>query len=403
MIKNENFFLNANLLKGIAKLQNTEYTFLSPLAYGHKEKLDNNDMSGLVSAGVLQSNGKISEEFNEIYKILAQAKAYVRLRFFNGIDLLEYTNYFSMNEQKSALIQTKNKGVNISITNIDKITDIITQFSGQSLVKSSDFNEELDKNQAIVLFALIEIYRRNYFNILANGESFENSNGENLKIKEAYSSDIIQLINSKENNFHNVLAYLMNMIEYKDNELDIKAIDNCLHDLEIKKIIEKSNSGYILSENTRILADRMLLIQNVCSLNVGRACIDDTVISLGVIYLQFGINDIISLEVNNGKIVIKSVATIELIESIRYFFKDGNALLDAEKEITSKLTEDNNSDTINFCPFCGNKITEGYNFCGECGKPIVNASKVAKGKCTKCGYVNKSDDSFCIKCGAKID
>jgi ribosomal protein L40E len=150
----------------------------------------------------------------------------------------------------------------------------------------------------------------------------------------------------------------------------------------------REDDRYALAPDGAQLAERLLLLTSILSVRAGRLVPPDTYHQLQVVCLQAGLHDILSIEAVDGRLRFDSLASVEVMEYLRYLLQTPDALraADAAAGIT--------------CRSCGTAMPASAKFCKKCGTPLTPAS--ASSVCSRCGAAVSPGAKFCRACGAKI-
>lgn len=346
------FTIDEDLLDAVGMLTPVEKSIISPLKTRGSQVLTPARIARLRSAGIVDNSGKIDEKYRYAVETLASGRSFARLRFTAGLNIFEYFVYFPKDNSKSVSFTHKNNQIVVYYPSAtDVAITLINENIGNSALSSCSFNGVFSENEALALFAMIDLARSDLLGGLKD---------ETEPVNSAFEASAIlnKIINRKENiqSFEFVLQSRLNTA-FKPT---LKQVQDGLKVLVEKGFIQKQGKKYQLGEALYHVAGRFPIIDNFIVMEAGTLDPDGNLCAASYIALQAGVNDLLYLECHGEDIILKCITAVELIEHMISMLTDPKII---------RISPAVSSTTIN-CPKCGNVIPSNKKFCPKCGVKI---------------------------------
>ena len=306
--------LNSYLLPSLGGLFPGPKNVLSPLGL----HFDQQPAPGeLAATGLLDPQGKLKAAYQPWLAILANPASLVDLRFTTGEHLQQFSLYFGQPDAPPILMMNTSAGLLLEYPADTKaIVNGLLQFSSDSLVVSFDFEATLPTGPAIALAALVDLHRREVARAFADLALAENIFVSALNIENwiAHCPEDPQWITA-----------LM-----PQPGLDSAHATNVKGDINYlieNGICETSGKGYALVGAALALGNRMVMIDNLYSVDIVRGETAGQVRFASMAALQAGINDLLQINFLGDEVAFKSLSPIGFILQIEDFLEQGGQLL----------------------------------------------------------------------------
>ncbi len=399
MNKAIDILLNSDELATIGSIPGIKKTSVSPLNLSTDSVNSEKSVKSLKEKGVIAAHGGISGEYTEAVDLLAECRTYTRIRFTNGPDIFEFLLCFSHDGEDTVSLTTTNEGLQIeSPADITGMFEAVKQFTGDNLLVNCSFNYVTDHITALVMAALIDNYRKGLLKSFSGESDFE---------KGSYTSgDVLDMLKNTTE-YPQWIAFIIKSLSGDDLEVSEENVEKSLKALEAQGYAEESSSRYSIAGALEHVANRILIIDNIISLSIGKEDSESNVTVAGFTCLQSGVNDLLFLDESDDGISFNMVSSGELLDYVSHFLSESDPMKDvlpSERKIKQDTPD---TDTEEFkCINCGKPLSEGARFCQSCGTPVkeekATEEKVQKKFCVKCGREIKTDSRFCTSCGTPV-
>lgn len=294
------------------KLTKNELTFLAKefetksdisLFSNIKADCDGTEEKKLKEKGIY-ANGKLSSEASELLGTAAKANACAKLVIRDRYCFLE--KYVYKDHDNYVLVE--NAGGEMAFSKIENFSMLISetsQFTGNSVIKSTDISIELKPDELLVLLAVADIYRRNALLAFANGEKIDN------KLEE---KDIVSFLKKPYPN--SFMQMLVKNYEYRIPEE--KSVKLLLEQLSEKGCI-KIEGGYFLTSEYAAFAGNFLIPDTV--IMAEQYIIDDNkqLTASNSLFISAGVKDIASIAFGLDEVKFFSISGDELMDILLSF------------------------------------------------------------------------------------
>lgn len=324
---------------------------LSPLFNTKLGKGNDEEIDKLKKDGILDSDGQPANKYVSCFSGLKDAKFRTVISMTgNGADF-EIQAFEDDNGNKASILATS-EGLEIqSVPDLEMFKTAVSQYTGQSLIKSSDLKLSQVSNVIIGLTAIIDASRNHLM------KTFFEKDEEAIVCSE---SDIKEVIEESSDNGQYLTMYVKALSGKADMNLE-----DAMVQLEKLDYVKSVSGGWTLSDEIAQMILGWFSIENFIQISMTRKNKNNTLDQLDVWILQFGIHDLIAVEREKGNITLKTISAAELFGLMEQTMKAKDIL----SQIPEQIMKESNDDK-QFCSNCGKPIPKGARFCGECGKPV---------------------------------
>ncbi len=381
--------LDSKILKTLGNMVSVEQSKISPFNKGGDIDLTASEKEALNKSGVLDNAGKMVDNVYSSIEALATANAFGRVQFTSGLELFEYISYFSPKQSNAVSITNSKDGLILrDPAPTEEIIDGLKQYTGESLVKKCELNIEISAEEALALAGIIDLSRKSFLSAIANGKEL---------MLETYNIDAIYQSIAKGKEDTQWLAYVIKRVT-GISEITTEMIEKALKSLSTSELVIGDNKGYKAGEKASTLANAILIINQLLTLDAGREADNGEVVKVGFTCLQAGLHEILSIDANGDQIRLEMISSAEMIEYVTHFMMDADALKEVVEQVETERTTSSVSSASNeICTNCQNILKDEAKFCPSCGTPVL------KPNCKICGTALIPDSKFCGNCGTAVN
>lgn len=283
---------------------------LSILSNYDSKDMSEEDKSFLQEKAIIDSDNNIIEKEN--FDILANPDSLVKFMLTGGASKYEHT--VSYNDKKDKMVSFSEAPDYFMIDDETKIQDIlntIQNFIGKSNLKSVSFEQKFSEEEAIVIAAMLDLERRTTLRTFVDELPYTNNKyGVNMVWRTIHSS-------SKNIQW---LVYCISEVIGKEISIGQDQVKEVLEELKEKTIVTEQYGQYQLTSSLSQLANRMVIIDNVMSVEVLGTRDNKDKTSAGFTCLQSGVHDILLFDYDGQDVLTKTVSSEVLLENIERLF-----------------------------------------------------------------------------------
>lgn len=309
-----NYILNNEQLEGLNHLINDnigEKNDLSVLNNYDSKELAEEDKEFFQENNFINNDGDIIDK--ELFEILAKPSAIAKFMLTGGTNKFEYTVSYDTNKQKNiAFTKTPEYYMIDNETQRKDITDMVGNFVGKTNLKSISIKQKFSPEEAIVIAAMIDLERRTILRAFVDELPYTNNKyGVNMTWRMVHgSSNSIQWF-----------VYCISEVIGEDISLKQDQVKDVLDKLKDKGIVSEQYGQYQLSEELSQLANRMIIVNNIMTMETIGKSSEEELISAGFTCIQSGVHDILLLDYDGKDVLFKTVSSEVLLEYINEFLK----------------------------------------------------------------------------------
>jgi hypothetical protein len=348
--------LASALLPALGNLVSAEKNLLSPFLL----PIERQPFPGeLEATGLLTANGRPKPEFQPVLERLAQPANLVDLRFSAGDQVFQFSLYDAKPGQAAILLMNSDDGLLLEYpAEVESILGGLMQYTGNSLVASFDFQASLPNGQSLVLAALADLRRREVARAFAN-----------LMVTEPQPVTATEAAHWLAECPANP-QWLTALVRQTDSG----APDNAQVQADLSHLAEQgfckpTSGGFLLAETTLPLADRLVLIDSMYSLDAARMGSDNRAEVISLTALQAGVNDFLQIEFQGAELLWTSLSPVAFLDQVRYYLENGGG---EPANHTTTLIQSAKPQAALACRQCGSAFSPNARFCPRCGAPIAN-------------------------------
>jgi len=311
------------------------------------------------AAGITESSGRIRQEYLRAFGVLAQARSFARLKFSAGDKIFEFLVYFPADA--SAPVSLLHNGNNLVVEDpagIDQAFMLIDQHIGHSLLSSQTFKGEFSREEALALFALMDLERKTLIHGIADNTEPRNA-----------VFDLATIMGQVKNPYRNFqsLEFVLQSRIIPGDPLTPDRIGQGLAGLAGKGLIQQNDSGFMLGDGLYQIASRFLIMDSFVILESARLDQNNTMWGGSFLSLQAGVNDVLYLEGHAEEIIVRCITAGELMELANSILSDPS-FIPVTPEVPAQQA--GASPARRHCTQCGAEIADGKKFCGKCGARV---------------------------------
>ena len=305
-----NYILNNDQLESLNHLikDKNELSVLNNLS---TKELSEEDRSYFEENDLINNNGIIKD--NPLFEVLAKPSALAKFMFTGGSNKFEYA--ISLNETKDkriALTKTPEYNMIDDETKAQDIIDMIGNFVGKSNLKSIDIKLKLSVEEAIVIAAMIDLERRSILRAFVDELPYINNKfGVNMTWR---------MINGSSKSIQ-WFVYCISEVIGDDISLKQDQVKEVLDQLKDKGLVSEQYGQYQLSDELSQLANRIMIVDNVMTVETIGCDNNNEQLSAGFTCIQSGVHDILLLDYDGTDLLFETVSSDLLLEYIDKFLK----------------------------------------------------------------------------------
>lgn len=279
-------------------------------SFGAKD-LSEDDKKNFIELGILAPEGNIKSDIKSGLQLLAKPNAVVKIMFSGGVGRFDYSVSYDKSFQKRISFTTTPNTVTIDDElEVKDVLEAFEEFVGKSSLKSVRFNNKFDKVEALVLGAMLDIERKATLRAFADELPYNRG---------LYNSNLVwRMINSTGPSIQ-WLVYCINEIIGEKISLNQKQIQDALNHLSENGIIIKHDNQYQLSTDLCVLANRMIIIDNIITVEALSINDDNEIVGTGFTCMQSGIHDLLMMDYDGEKISFETINSLLLLKYMERF------------------------------------------------------------------------------------
>lgn len=289
------------------KLTTKEITFLAStfeevtpisLFSNINEALDETEQIRLEQKGVYK-DGKLADATKEMFEIVAKAKKCTRIIMKDNFCVVE--KYAYKVDDKIVIVENDRGEMLFSIPEkFEKAVSEISEFVGLCKLKSSDFEVLLTNEELLVLFGIIDIYRKNGMLSYIGQEEIEETVSVEEILKQLSEPIKNSMITMLKNNF-------------SKGVLTTDAVIGILEKLVTKECLSFED-GYSLTIEYDIFAKSFLIPETTLMLDTLNIDDNNEIVISSCLCISAGIRDIVSFIFNKDDIEVSTLSGSQLVQ-----------------------------------------------------------------------------------------
>ncbi len=312
------FALDVAQLAGVAGLIQTEKSVVSPLNFSQPPVLTTDQLNQLRTAGMIGEGDKISDDVMPALDALASAVAYARVHLSGPGHYQDYAIYFGAPVEGDASIASTPQGLEIEFpANPTGFMDKIETVTGTSAHKSQEWEANLPPLEALGLAVLIDQRRRAVLKAIAEDKPALPGPSDPAALAQAINAtvDVPQWLVSVVKNLGGITL-----------PVSPAQLQPALQALVDKGLAWQDKTQIFPAQAVLMLADRMLLVGNVVSLDAAHANAQGAVAAQRCMCLQTGLADVLHLEMAEGQMHLTSISTAQMVDMLEDYLSNAEAV-----------------------------------------------------------------------------
>lgn len=270
-------------------------------------------------SGLFDPQGRLLPAYMPVMQMLANPLSLVDLQFTIGAYQQQVTLYYS--QPGAAPVSMHNTQNGLILEYPAKIKDIflgVVQFSGDSVIGSLDVQLSLPYLEALALAGLIDLHRRQAARAFADvtAPSFQ----------PIPLSDLANWLTRCPNNPQWLTAIIR---KPDDPPPSWDLLQSAIMRLAARGACRAEGAGYLLSDMTMPVSDRLFWIDRVFSLSIARLNSGAPASVALIMAVQAGVNDVLRIEFAADEVAFTGVSPRRLVEEVFFYLEDGGFALPA--------------------------------------------------------------------------
>lgn len=270
-------------------------------------------------SGLFDPQGRLLPAYMPVMQMLANPLSLVDLQFTIGAYQQQVTLYYS--QPGAAPVSMHNTQNGLILEYPAKINDIfvgVVQFSGDSLIGSLDVQLSLPYLEALALAGLIDLHRRQAARAFADVTA--------PSFRPVHLSDLAGWLTRCPNNPQWLTAIIR---KPDDPPPSSDVLQSAVMRLAARGACRADGSGYLLSDMTMPVSDRLFWIDRVFSLSIARLNSGAPASVALMMAVQSGVNDVLRLEFAADEVAFAGVSPRALVEEVFFYLEHGGFELPA--------------------------------------------------------------------------
>jgi hypothetical protein len=260
---------------------------------------------------MVDADGNLVDTIQPTMKLLSNPNAVVKVIFTGGAGTYEHNiNYDNTFHNHVSFTVTPD---NFSIddeSNPQSIIKIVEDFVGKSSLKSINILKKLNVTEALIIAAIIDMERRS---------SLRSFIDEMPVMHNSYNTNMIwRIINSTSSSIQWMVSVIYEVIG-EHITLSQRQVQESIDQLVAQGVLMANNGQYQLSDDLSLLSGRMLIIDNILSVQISRQDESAEIISAGFTCIQSGVHDLLLMDYNGRDIVLETISSVKLLNYLERF------------------------------------------------------------------------------------
>lgn len=312
------FALDVAQLAGIASMLQTEKSVISPLNFSQIAVLTSAQLAQLREAGVMGEGEKIREDVMPALDALSSARAYARVHLSAPGQYQDYAMYFGAPLEGDASISSTPQGLEIEFpANPAGFMDLLEGLTGNFAHLNQEWEVALPPFEALSLAVLMDQRRRAVLKAIAEDKPALPAPSDPAALAEAVnkSVDMPQWLVSVVKNLAGLAL-----------PVSAAQLQPALQALVGKGLAWQDKTQVFPSQPVLMLADRMLLVSNVISLDAAHANEQGAVAAQHCMCLQSGLADVLHLELADGQLHMRCISSAQMVDMLEDYLSNADAV-----------------------------------------------------------------------------
>lgn len=284
---------------------------LSPLNNFASKESKEDGIELLSKLGLIDPEGNLVEEIQPAINILSNPNAVVKMIFTGGVGTFEQNiNYDHTFRNHVSFTVTPASCSIDDETNLQSMLQILEDFVGKSNLKSINVSIRFNVSEALVLAAIIDMERRSSLRAFVD---------EIPILHNSYNTNIIwRIINSTSSSIQWFVS-VINEIIGEHATLSLAQVQEAINQLITKGVLVQNGGQYQLTGELSLLPGRMIIVDNILSVQASKLNETNGIISSGFTCIQSGVHDLLLLDYNGKEILFETITSARLLQYLERF------------------------------------------------------------------------------------
>ncbi|MBN2224830.1 MAG: zinc ribbon domain-containing protein [Deltaproteobacteria bacterium] len=380
--------LSKDQFQYIGSLLDGEKISLSPfLPPDDKAPVSEEGRKALADTGVVTAGEKIGAKYKQTFSLLAGPTAFTWV-IYGGIGPYNSFVIFFRDKKSVCLFESGDSFRIQDPAPAAELLIMLNQYTGTSFFSASTAAEQLSFDEAAVLFAVIDLRRRQLLADILKGAPGDPS---------PMPLDVIAewLSFGKQNRHWLVTRLREYLVPAAVPSRD--AVAKALSALTKKRLVTEKDGKYIPSEAMEIVSNRFMILGNNLTIYSGRVGGDNEVTHLKIEVTGANQSDLMLWEITDTDTVSVSFPSpLALTYMLSPFLDSPDFIKDIQGKPLAAAVE---TDEVP-CKNCKMPIAPDSKFCKHCGRVVGTDNKKPEERtCAGCGRKLPADAKFCDGCG----
>lgn len=281
-------------------------------SYGTRE-LSEAEKQFFVKQDMMTTEGVILDSLKDKLSILSKPMALVRIMFTGGVGRYEHTvSYDETYKKHIAFTSAPNYYSVDDESDIRDVLNVIEDFVGKSSLKSVSIQYKLSVPEALVVAAMLDMERRTLLRAFVDEIPYSNNRyGFNM---------IWRMIHSSSPSIQ-WFVYCISEVIGEQITLNRDKVQKVLEQLVTRGLILENDGQYELSADLCQLANRMIVIDNVLTVETIGTDLEKEPVSAGFTCIQSGIHDMLFIDYDGSEVMVETISSILLLDYLERFLK----------------------------------------------------------------------------------
>lgn len=275
------------------------------------------DKETLKQIGLLDDKGGINDKVQPAMNVLSNPYAVINLCFTGGARIFEHSISFDSSfGNHVSVTETQEDFCIDNVAEPSSILKILKNFIGVSDLKSINITGRYTTSEAMVIAAILDIERRAALRTFI----------DELPITQAtYTANMIWRITNSTSPSIQWFVSVIGDIIGDSGAISLQEVQEGIEGLVEKGILVKNGELYQSTGEVAKLSGRMIIIDNILSMQVTMLDNDNKTISSGFTCIQSGVHDLLFIDFDGNELVIESISSNGLLDCIEQFL-NGKAI-----------------------------------------------------------------------------
>lgn len=306
--------------------------------------------------GITGETGELSAAASDVFARLSAVEAFVRIMISGSAGYVEEIVYFPAVGSAIAVKPGSEEFVFRSPSPTGDLLAGLAEHLGIASKAMGDFTVEMSAAEAVVLAAVIDLQRKNILTAFAEGQTSGPAPASFAGLQQFLASCTAD---------QRWLTTIISQTAGYAAPLPPESTSAALSSLVKAGLLTFGESGYLPSQGVWELAQKLLLIDRICSVSAGREAPDGTAVVTGFTCVIGGMTSLLYIEAADSVVRWETPSARAVLAEIEFLISSPDAL----KPLIDNLPV-GASISAAFCRNCSKIINPGTKFCSACGTAV---------------------------------